>query len=208
LSGVLAGGPLHDWRWSQWFRAYSHVLQTTVSFNYDCLLENVLCLTGRQYHRMHNTGPGIVRVFKPHGSCDFDLDGLTRSRLSYPLRFFAAMNNCGLRIISRDEWGRPPSEPLIVLPYENNPYSQFQWVAPGYSVYRQIAATLTHCVFVGLSYHQSDRAEIDHFLYSTGNDCRIIIANRTPPVDFVRAVRASGRRLYEWLDGPEDLPID
>lgn len=207
LTSILASGPVEHWRWLQWFQAYAHVLVTTVSFNYDCLLELVLSRTGRQYHRMHNVARGIVRVFKPHGSADFDLAGIVRGPLSYPLRVYARMNNCPLRIVPADEWGSPPSEPLIVLPYEENPYARYQWVAPGYSNYARIGAGLTHCVFIGLSYHPADRPEIDHFLYSTPKSCRIVIANQAPPTEFIAAVRSSGRELFLWTDGPQPLPI-
>jgi hypothetical protein len=204
---ALTLAPIEQWRWMQWLREYAEVLLTTVSFNYDCLLERALSLSGRQYHRMHKVAPGIIRVFKPHGSADFDLEGMTKERLSYPLRLYAHMNDFPLKIVPADEWSHPPAEPLIVLPYEENPYSQFQWVKPGYHIFGQLGQQLTHCVFVGLSYHAADRAEIDHFLYCTPRNCRIIIANPTPPKDFIDAVRASGRELHLWTSGPESLPI-
>jgi hypothetical protein len=207
LSHVLANGPLEHWRWAHWFRDHAHLIVTTASFNYDCLLEEVLRRSGRRYHRMHNVAPGTVRVFKPHGSADFDLAGLVKGNLSYPLRVYGYMNNAPLRIVPRHEWSQPPSEPLIVLPYEANPYTSFQWVAPGYSMFRRIGPELTHCVFIGLSYHRSDRPEIDHFLYSTAPSCRIIVADPTPPPDFVNAVLSSGRECFLWTDGPESLPV-
>lgn len=207
LSEVLWTAPVASWHWLHWLSTHGHLLVTTVSFNYDCLLEQVLHRIGRQYHRMHDVTPGIVRVFKPHGSADFDLEGLVGEPLSYPLRCYGHMNNCPLRIVPGVEWGRPPSEPLIVLPHERNPYMGYQWAAPGYSIFHQTGPHLTHCVFAGLSYHPADRPEIDHFLYSTSKTCRIIIANPDPPKDFVNAIRVSGRELFVWLDGPEPLPI-
>jgi hypothetical protein len=136
---ILSNGPLEQWRWLHWFRAHVHVLLMTVSFNYDVLLERVLYLTGRQANRTQgNVNPGDVRVFKPHGSVDFDLVGC-RGALRYPIQVYGHMNNFPLRIVPAREWGHPPFEPVIVLPHERNPYSNYQWVRPGYSIYKQLA---------------------------------------------------------------------
>jgi hypothetical protein len=207
---VLAMGPLERWRWLQWFHAYAHLLLMTVSLNYDLLLERVLYLVGRQTNRIQGkVDLGILRMFKPHGSADFDLINFIchRGLLRYPIQMYGHMNDFSLRIVPASEWSHPPFEPVIVLPYEKNPYWNYQWVKPGYSIYEQLAQHFTHCVFLGLSYHQADRQEIDHFLYSTRRDCRIIVANPTPPQEFLAAIKASGRSLHVWLDGPESLPI-
>jgi hypothetical protein len=201
-------GPLERWRWFHWIRDLKNCLLTAVSFNYDCLLEKVLQLSEVQFSRLHNVAQGITRVFKPHGSADFDLVGLVKGRLTYPLKIHALLNNNPFRVVVPGEWDSPPSEAVAVLPYECNPYQNYQWVAPGYKIYSALGAHMTHCVFVGLSYHTADRPEIDHFLYSTPKECRIVIASPAPPQDFVDAVTRSGRRLYLWPDGPQRLPLD
>ena len=156
---------------------------------------------------LHNVDKSIIRVFKPHGSADFDLCGITSGKLSYPLCVWSKMNNFPLKILSSENYLDTPSEPVIVLPYESNPYSNYQWVAPGYRIFGNIAPNLTHLVFIGLSYHQADRREIDHFLFSTSKDCLIIVADPFPPKDFVNIIKKSGLELQVWKNGPQDLPL-
>ena len=115
------------------------VLVTAVSFNYDLLLERVFTIIERKYCRTHLRLPDdVIRLFKPHGSADFDLP--IGNKLGYPLRVYAHMNNSPLRIISDSEWNQAPGEALVVLPFEKNPYMHFQWVRPGYSRFAQSRA--------------------------------------------------------------------
>jgi hypothetical protein len=207
FTGVLETGPIQNWRWKSWIDAYRKFLRTTVSFNYDLLLEYTLSTCAISYCRMHSATWPIVRIFKPHGSADFDISGLTRDPLSYPLRVFARMNNGPLKIHSAENNWLPPSEALIVLPYECNPYINYQWVAPGYSKFTKLGSRLTHLVFLGLSYHPADRNEIDRFLFSTSKDCLIIVASPNPNKDFLKTIQASGREVQIWQDGPKDLPL-
>ena len=109
-----------------------------------------------------------------------------------------------LRLLPHDLWkDHAPYVPVVVLPYERNPYKGHAWCQPGFDFIGALAKQYTHCIFVGLSYHPADREEIDQFIDQTGKDCIIIHANRSPDADFTKKVQDSGRRLVEWNDGPE-----
>jgi hypothetical protein len=187
-----------------------------VSFNYDLLLEYTFASVGSRVsnHPKVPTMPNSVRLFKPHGSGDFDIQGMVSSDevgnpvfgTRYPLCGHTQLINGDLRFLNHDLWpDHGPFVPLIVLPYEKNPYKGHEWCNPGFDLIAELAKEYTHCIFMGLSYHRADREEIDLFINQTGRDCIIIHANRSPDLDFTKTVEGSGRRLVEWNNGPEPL---
>jgi hypothetical protein len=66
--------------------AYSHLLSSLsgkrcaaafATLNYDCLLESALEMAGASVNHLLQGGPhGAVVVMKPHGSCNFVMNGL------------------------------------------------------------------------------------------------------------------------------------
>jgi hypothetical protein len=207
---------IDDWPWARWFQTHAASVVTTVSFNYDCLLERVLAFAGRTYTRHNGARAQDILVFKPHGSCDFDTHALSRQSREFPVRVFAHLSNVipargvsPIRIIPHSEWDLPPFEPLTVLPYERNPYLGMYWVWPGFVLFERHASSLTHCIFAGLSCDPADRPEIDRLLHATPQSCKIVVANRFPDAEHCRAFRdfvaRTGRQVEVWPDGPTSL---
>lgn len=206
LSSAMSEAPLKEWQWHIWLEVYGKFLVSAVSFNYDVLLEKTFTSVGRKYDRRYGAPfPEFVHVSKPHGSCDFDIQGFDQSKC-YPVKVVASMNNTPLRIVPAEEWLLPPAEPLIALPYEKDPYAFAQWALPGFHRFKQLGAHLTHCIFVGLSYHTADRWEIDALLNATNEKTEIIVADPNPSKEFLATIKKSGRPLKLWTDGPDRLP--
>jgi hypothetical protein len=189
---------LGDWRWTHWIRRHRGEVLATVSFNYDLLFEFMCYRAGK-----------IVSTFKPHGSVNYSfgtrLNQISGSPLGYPLRLFADCNSCQVIDLPPAELFCPRGEALCVLPNETNRYAQLLWVHPGFEEFRKRGSTLTHCIFMGLSYFPCDRPEIHHFLNCLGERTTVIVANPRPPEEFLDVIRATGRPLVEWRDGPQPI---
>lgn len=151
---------------------------------------------------------GVI-VLKPHGSIDFAMrPGLISvGPTTYPLHNWITLNDAPIVALPTSELRRARQEAYVVLPTEYSPYLDFQWVRPGYSAWQRDAHNFSHCIFLGLSDWECDRAELDLIWKSLDPDARIIVANPKPPSSFVERIASSGRDVVTWLDGPEDLPV-
>ena len=214
IRGPLGSRAMEEWRWWKWLEINKARILGAVSFNYDLILEIAFTAVGcRVINNPKDSAlPNCVRLFKPHGSGDFDIHGVQSTDetgkpmvgVRYPLRGHMRLINGELRLLPRALWpDHGPCVPLIVLPYEYNPYKGHHWCRPGFDHIAELAKEYTHCIFMGLSYHPADREEIDIFISQTSKDCTIIHANRSPDPNFTKTVEESGRRLIEWNDGPE-----
>lgn len=196
---------LELWPWGEWLKPIKRYLVGAVSFNYDLVLENTFKIASISYRRIGINAETIgIPILKPHGSIDFEIDGLF-APVGYPLRNAVSRNNYPLRSLGINELLEPRTEVDIVLPNEYSTLLNFQWIAPGYNWFEKIGTSLTHCVFIGLSYWECDRPEIDFLLNCLANETKVIIANPYPPDDFVRAVQNKFETSEIWLDGPESL---
>lgn len=194
---------LTPWRWSQWISAAIGDISCIVSFNYDLILERTLEHAGTTYRRLgvasERTG---LCVIKPHGSIDFEIHGI-KVPVGYPLKNAVLHNDAPLRALSANELLSPRTEVDIVVPTEYSPFLQFQWVAPAYTWFASRAKELTHCFFVGLSYWECDRPELDFLLDALSPDACVVIANPDPPQAFCDAVARKFARYDVWKHGPD-----
>lgn len=197
-----------NWRWINWLADHASMLKTAVSFNYDRILEKTANSAGIRLVPFA-VAPAHEGVFllKPHGSIDFECDphAISLPKSTYPLSNWATLNDVPLIKLNSASLRQPRQEAFIALPAETSPYLNYQWVAPGYQTWKKFAGELSHCVFVGLSYWQCDRQEIDFIIDTLAKDTIVIVANPHPPVELLSRVVNSGRRLIEWLDGPMNI---
>ena len=64
------------WKWEEWIKENCNNIVGIVSFNYDLTLETTLKKASLRYYRigsMEEDNPTGTPIFKPHGSCDFDI---------------------------------------------------------------------------------------------------------------------------------------
>jgi len=209
--------------WTDWLRSHRYFLRAVISFNYDLLLEDLLSHTG-----IITKSPGVRITFnikedlrsmritrdrsrllllKPHGSIGFAHHprAVSMPTRTYPSTNVVTLNNTPLIRIPRNRLGCPRQEAYIVLPTEYSPYRGFQWVRPGYMEFARIANSITHCVFLGLSYWECDRAELNFILDVLPSTTVIVEANPFPPADFRSYVESSGRHYVHWEGDPLDI---
>lgn len=214
--------------WADWLRRHRSFLHAAVSFNYDLLLEDLLQRTGiiTRSHKLQASGltynvdldlwyAGLIRghlsplplLLKPHGSIDYapTPSFISMPPTTYPSPNVITMNDVPLIRIPRTQLGNPHTEAYIVLPTEYSPYENFQWVRYGYTEFLRRANSITHCVFLGLSYWESDREELDFLLDALPQTTEIIEANPKPCPLFRKRVESSARHYVQWKDTP--LPI-
>ena len=71
---------MHEWKWLQWFCTFGHRLGIVTSFNYDLIVETVLATVELGFRRFGVWRENGVRMFKPHGSIDYELiSGYTKN---------------------------------------------------------------------------------------------------------------------------------
>jgi hypothetical protein len=188
---------LSAWRWCTWIRQRQSQILAAASFNYDLLLELVF---GR-------FRPPVW--VKPHGSVHYGQSPRVAWThefcQNYPLRIFYHLSDVPMALVPPEQLTQWRPEAFCILPNEDNHYRNFSWVASGYTKFQQVGPTLTHCIFLGLSYMECDRPEINLLLDSLGKDTTVISANPNPSHELLERVQGTGRKLVEWLNGPESI---
>jgi hypothetical protein len=196
---------IKGWPWLEWINESVKELISIVSFNYDLILETALDKSGATYRRfgIYTENNGIP-ILKPHGSIDFEVTGIMMPT-GYPLKNVAIRNDFPIKILRREELNMVRTEADIVLPHEYSPLSTFQWVKPGYAHFQEVGPTLTHCVFLGLSYWDCDRPEIDFLIKHLNQRTKIVVANPEPPKKFMKQITSKFTAIELWRGGPKQL---
>lgn len=183
------------WRWEQWLRKYHERIAGIVSFNYDLTIETVLKQLSFRYHRISSREEGNITgipIFKPHGSCDFDISS---KAISIPpqsrLKTLTSLNSCsnGVEIVPKEKLLEPRTESDIVLPFESSPQIHLPWVKQGYEAVKKIAKTVDSCIIVGISYQPCDRSEIDSIVDAVPMKTAIELIDPVPNVDLVKKLK-------------------
>lgn len=193
-----------DWSWYRWLKLHRDDLVGVFSLNYDLLMERCLDGLGLLYDSFQINGHGQgLPLVKPHGSVDFEITGIS-CPVNYPLNGRVDLNNTPIRRLASDELLYPRTQPLCIVPNEANKYKGFQWVEKANGRFREELKTATHCLFIGISYFDCDRVEIDEIVDGLPLEAQIVIANPYPPEQFLEKV--SGRPVLLWKDfsGPVD----
>ncbi len=181
------------WRWEQWLRKHHESIAVVVSLNYDLTLETALQQSSFKYYRigsMEEENHIGIPIFKPHGSCDFDISS---SAISMPpqnrLRNLTFLNDYvingrgRINIVAKEKMLEPRTESDIVLPFEFSPQTQLTWVRQGYEAVNQIAKTTDACIIVGISYQPCDRLEVDFIVDAMPSNTAIQLVDPRPDGD-------------------------
>lgn len=202
---------LLSWRWRKWLRRHHGSLKAIVSFNYETCVEQALeSVLGRPIWNSCalNASPvGQPLLFKPHGSTDLVMaPGCIEGREpAYPLNIVCSLNNTPVVQCSRSGTLQARREAFTVLPGEVSPYTRFQWVAPLYQRWAQLAAPVTHCVIAGISYWPCDRTELNFLLSGLPKQAEVIIANPRPSPDLIGFLDEQGRSYRIWESEPQRI---
>ena len=191
-----------DWPWFKWLLLHRENIACALSLNYDLLLERCLDEIKILYSSLevngHNYG---IPLAKPHGSVDFEITGIEMP-VSYPLKGCIDMNNTPIFRLKNNKLLYPRTQPLCIIPNENNKYQYFQWVKAANNAFEQKLESCTHCIFIGISYFECDRPEIDTIVRKLPKETEIIIANPTPPQEFLNTLTGRPVLLWQSNEGP------
>lgn len=191
-----------DWHWYKWLLLHRENITCALSLNYDLLLERCFDEINLLYNSYqingHNYGIPFV---KPHGSVDFEITGIV-APVSYPLQGCIDMNDTPIHRLKTNALLYPRTQPLCITPNENNKYRYFQWVRKANHAFNQELKSCTHCIFIGISYFECDRPEIDAIVDGLPTGTEIIVANPKPPQDFLNKLTGRPVLLWESNDGP------
>lgn len=187
------------WRWEVWINKNYNRIVGVVSFNYDLVIEATLNKLSLKYYRIGSTeedNPTGIPIFKPHGSCDFDISNRAismppQSRLKNltSLNEFIINGRGRIEIVSKEKLLEPRTEADIVLPLEFSPQTQLTWVRQGYETVRQIAKTVDTCIIVGISYQPCDRQEINSIIDAVPANTKISLINPKSNAEFEGKLR-------------------
>jgi len=205
-----------DWRWAQWLRKHYKRIAGIVSINYDLVLETALQQSSLGYYRIgskeENNSIGIP-IFKPHGSCDFDISSRfisipPQNRLRNPTRLndYVINGRGRIEIVPKGKLLEPRTESDVVLPFESSPQTQLTWVRQGYEAVSKTAKTVDALIIVGISYQPCDRVEIDSILDKISRHAVIRLVDPKPNVKFeakLMGVSDNAKRIRpeEFFDG-------
>ena len=192
-----------NWGWFKWMKQHRENLSCALSLNYDLLLEHCLENLGLPYTYYENNGnhQGIP-VMKPHGSVNFEMVGIYAQPV-YPLQGLFDGNDMPIVKIKHNRLLEPRLEPLCIAPNENNKYLGQQWLQPIKAEFIKKLKECTHCVFIGISYFECDRPELDEIVDSIPKKTQIIVANPKPPADFIKTLE--GRPVVYWTSSNSPL---
>ena len=195
-----------DWSWYRWIKFHRDNIACAFSLNYDILLESIFDDLRLQYYSLEVNHHGFgVPLVKPHGSVDFEIHPNSISyNPTYPLTNFVDLNNTPIIRLESDKLIYPRYQSLCIVPNESNKYSKYQWVEPANQWFSEEVAKCTHCIFIGISYFECDRPELDAILSSIPVEAEIVVANPKPPHEFMEKLEKRPVMVWDSFDGPVD----
>lgn len=192
----------HDWPWYKWLKLHRDDLKSAYSLNYDLLFEKCLDDIGCLYDSLQINGHGQgLPLVKPHGSVDFEITGIS-CPVTYPLSGRIDMNNTPIHRLETVSLLYPRTQPLCIVPNEANKYKNFQWVEKANECFKKELSTSTHCIFIGISYFECDRPELDEIIDNLPVKTQIIIANPEPPVELMKKIKERPAMVWDNPNGP------
>jgi len=191
-----------DWGWFKWLEIHKDNLSCVFSLNYDLLIEHCLDISKVHHTYYESNGPHHgIPVAKPHGSVNFEMRGVFAPTV-YPIRSWCTTNNMPMFKIQNDELLKPRLEPLCVAPNEASKYLDHQWVTPIKNSFISNLRQCTHCIFIGISYFECDRAELDEIINAIPKESQIVVANPAPPADFIKALGSRPTIYWKSYNSP------
>ena len=184
----------HNWPWFRWFCRYGTSISSCVSLNYDLLLEETLTRCELKFWHCISSRQGVgCAIFKPHGSINYRLNGISNIQSTHSVVIGADMP---LKIVEKNDLLRFADDfviPQIVLPSESTTIRGFCFIEPGFSMVKERIHSASHVYIVGISYWECDRPELDEFIDATRKTARITIVNPNPPQSLLDKIRSKSR---------------
>lgn len=195
------------WSWYKWLKYHKYNICGVFSLNYDLLIESIFDDIGKMYYSLQDNHHGYgIPLVKPHGSVDFEI---ARNSISYtaiyPLTSLVDLNDTSIERLSPDDLLYPRRQPSCIIPNESNKYSEWQWVKPANMLFRDSLQECTHCIFIGISYFECDKEEIDEIIDHLPAETQIVVANPFPHENFLAKLKGRPHMVWKSQDGPVDF---
>jgi hypothetical protein len=185
----------NNWSWEKWIGRFRENIVGAVCFNYDLTLETALNRLSLKYYRTcsseEDNAIGIP-IFKPHGSCDFDISsGAIHMSPEAKLENLTFLNEYIVNgkgrvdIVPKEKLLEPRTESDIVLPLEFSPQTGLTWVRQGYEIIDKLAKDASTCIIVGISYQHCDRQEVNVICKALTANTDIQVIDPTPNKDLI-----------------------
>jgi len=198
-----------DWPWYKWISHHKRRIGAVSSYNYDLIIEIILERLGVYYNEAATLKQyGKVILHKPHGSCSYEINpnAIHGLKKEYPLKnYFYKTDTQFVKLNFRDML-EPRLDPLCIIPNEPNLYSGFFTMWQHELKFRGFLSECSYCLFVGNSYMECDRPEVDAMLSSLKKECIVIISNPSPCALMLEKIKSLGLAYKIWSNaaGPLD----
>lgn len=192
-----------DWPWYKWINHHKRRIGAISSYNYDLIIEIMLERLGIHYNEAAIPKQfGDVILHKPHGSCSYEINphAIGGFRKGYPLRNYFYKTDTQFVKLSNRTMLEPRLDPLCIIPNEPNLYSGFDTMWQHELKFRHFLSKCSYCLFVGNSYMECDRPELDAMLSSLKKECIVIVSNPSPCELMLEKIKSFGLSPVTWVD--------
>ncbi|CAH0271986.1 hypothetical protein SRABI80_03494 [Peribacillus frigoritolerans] len=171
------------WRWTEYLSKNAQRIALAVSFNYDLLLERAI-ETFSTYNRLSVNEPlGNIKIFKPHGSIDLDLQGPKIKDFDPRIHKVFGNNSSHLRLVPTNEWKKPRMQVDTIPPNLHNYYrNERMWLDNAYKESAKLLYNhrIRHVIIAGHSYGEVDREEVNELLCNLTRKAKFYFVNPDP----------------------------
>lgn len=214
------------WPWRRWLEVHPKDLIGALSWNYDLVLERTLLRNRTPFHWAGAGGwqewngrappPKGIPVSKPHGSCNFVIDGLQiqtaeedgapAEDLGYPRGVHVSTVDAPLTTLSDGKLLTVRQSADIVLPGEANVFSPFlRWMRLSQRSFRHAVSTADTLLVVGFSMSSCDYPEFVDALAWAPRFRKVVVADPRPGQELLDFLNSRADVLEVWRDRPKRL---
>jgi len=189
------------WPWRPWLEAHRKDLVAALSWNYDLVLERTLRRNRTPFHWAGGGGwsewngqavpPRGIPVTKPHGSCNFVIDGLQvrtseadnapSESLGYPRFVEVSTVDAPLTTLPDDKLLTVRQSADIVLPGELNVFSpSIRWMRLAQLSFKHAVSMANTLLVMGFSMSSCDYPEFAEALAWAPRFTKVVVADPSP----------------------------
>jgi hypothetical protein len=214
------------WPWHRWLRDHATSLVCALSWNYDLVLEAGLRQARAAWHYAGVGGwaewngrappPRGLPVSKPHGSCNFVIDGLSMNwtpegeTASTPFGYSRPVNvagvNAPLTVLPDARLYTVRQLADVIVPGEINAFgTDLRWMQLAATAFRRTAGTADTLVIIGFRMSPVDQPEFESLLSWVVRINRVIVADPDPNPALLDLLAPRTASLERWVDGPRRI---
>ena len=202
----------NDWEIFKWIKANKNNITDVLNFNYDLVLERVLNEINLKYCRpftIEETFYSKCRIYKPHGSIDFDLPsqainvGLeSRWQIITKDNQYYLGNKPYLNVLQSTDLLIPRVQQDIVLPTCKNIQKNLSWVKALSEQLKERVKKIDKIIIIGFGYREEDKLEFNEVISGLDNNKKIDFYNLgfgEDNIELKKAIEAS-KHKYKFID--------